>query len=141
MVFLSQLRRGLIGGLVGGLTVACATEDEQLLERGFPPAYASGYGDGCESGHKAGGDPFSNLRKDPTRFAGDNLYQQGWEDGFNTCEGEERARQAEIQRIVAAQNQHVEEKKRKHSLERELERDLKKLLSKEDRKKLRLLGQ
>ncbi|NIA72438.1 hypothetical protein HBA54_28005 [Pelagibius litoralis] len=136
-------QRYLAAGVVtaaAGITAACTTEEQDLLDRGFPPAYAQGYGEGCESGHKAGGDGFSQLRKNPQRFAADNLYKQGWEDGFATCKGEETARQQEMQSILAAQNRHVEEKKRKHSWERELERDIEKALSKKDMELLKKLG-
>jgi len=45
---------------------------------GFPPAFKSGYADGCSS--VAG-----TTRKDAARFKTDTQYAQGWRDGFDIC--------------------------------------------------------
>ena len=45
---------------------------------GYPPAFKSGYSDGCNS---AAG----TRKKDTARFNADVQYAQGWRDGFDVC--------------------------------------------------------
>ena len=59
-----------------------------MIERGFPPAYAEGYDDGCSSGKEAAGGLFAETRKDTTRYDTDSQYTQGWNEGFGTCRTE-----------------------------------------------------
>lgn len=40
---------------------------------------------GCSSGTKAAGNPYYAFKKDANRFISDQLYSQGWADGFNVC--------------------------------------------------------
>lgn len=47
---------------------------------GYPPAVRDGYIDGCES---AKGSRYG--RKDAKRFAEDQQYNMGWNDGFGIC--------------------------------------------------------
>ena len=47
---------------------------------GYPPAVREGYIDGCET---AKGTRYG--RKDAKRFAADDQYQMGWNDGFGIC--------------------------------------------------------
>ena len=65
---------------------ACASTKEALIERGFDPAYAEGYDDGCSSGQNAAGGIFSETRKDASRYASDDQYTQGWDAGFAKCQ-------------------------------------------------------
>ena len=65
--------------------VACGSAEDALIARGFDPAYAAGYDDGCASGNEAGGSLFGEARKDATRYAADSQYAQGWDDGFASC--------------------------------------------------------
>lgn len=37
------------------LLTGCQSAHEQMIEHGYPPAYADGYGDGCSSGRQAAG--------------------------------------------------------------------------------------
>lgn len=45
---------------------------------GFPPAFRSGYADGCSSAT-------ATTKKDTARFRTDTQYAQGWRDGFDIC--------------------------------------------------------
>ncbi len=47
---------------------------------GYPPAFQQGYADGCHSARSLIG-----VRKDEARFKSDNLYAQGWRDGYDIC--------------------------------------------------------
>jgi hypothetical protein len=67
---------------------ACGSVRETLIERGFPPAYAEGYADGCSSGREAGGGLFDETRKNMTRYGADREYTQGWDNGFQQCRRE-----------------------------------------------------
>jgi len=69
----------------------CATSMKQV-ERQVgahqPLAYKQGYKDGCDSGYVAAGHPYYKFAKDVTRYGKDELYKQGWDDGFRVCKGE-----------------------------------------------------
>jgi hypothetical protein len=45
---------------------------------GYPPAFKSGYADGCS-------DAAGTTKKDLARFRADIQYAQGWRDGFDVC--------------------------------------------------------
>lgn len=74
--------------VIAALLAGCAT-DESLIDRQVgahqPQEYKDGYGDGCDSGYVAAGNPYYKFRKDVTRYGADNLYKQGWDDGLNVC--------------------------------------------------------
>jgi hypothetical protein len=76
--------------LLGG----CETTREDLIARGFPPAFADGFDDGCSSGRQAAGAITGQFRKDVPRYLKDAHYAEGWSDGFRQCqamrESEER---------------------------------------------------
>ena len=52
-----------------------------------PQEYKEGYAAGCNSGYVASGHPYYKFTKDIARYESDNLYKQGWEDGFRVCKG------------------------------------------------------
>jgi len=52
-----------------------------------PPAYREGYAGGCNSGKVAAGNPYYKFTKDVLRYGKDEIYKQGWDDGFATCKG------------------------------------------------------
>jgi hypothetical protein len=82
----NRLRTITLAALVTILALAaCASVRETMIERGFPPAYADGYADGCSSGNKAAGALFDQARKDTTRYGTDRQYAQGWDKGFEQC--------------------------------------------------------
>jgi hypothetical protein len=73
--------------------LACATQQldwyaDQLAHQGRPPEYIDGYVDGCDSGYHAAGAPYYRFNKDLERFESDQLYNDGWKDGFNHCKKE-----------------------------------------------------
>ena len=50
-----------------------------------PAAYKVGFMEGCDSGRVSAGDNSYIFKKDVERFKTDDVYQQGWNDGFNRC--------------------------------------------------------
>jgi len=50
---------------------------------GYPPAARDGYIDGCETARKS-----EHGHKDEKRFAGEDRYRMGWNDGFSMCSGD-----------------------------------------------------
>ncbi|WP_260962886.1 hypothetical protein [Pseudomonas citri] len=72
----------------------CETTHEDLIARGYPPAFADGFDDGCSSGRQAAGVITGQFRKDVPRYLKDPRYAEGWSDGFRQCqamrESEER---------------------------------------------------
>ena len=64
---------------------ACTSTEEALIDRGFDPAYAAGYDDGCASGKEAAGGLFAEAAKDQARYGADDQYTLGWDEGFATC--------------------------------------------------------
>ena len=50
-----------------------------------PVAYKVGFMAGCDSGRVSAGSNSFIFKKDVERFGKDDLYQQGWNDGFSRC--------------------------------------------------------
>lgn len=74
-------------GLVAVLFLAgCQSTHEQLIEKGYPPAYADGFQDGCGSGRQAAGVMAGEFRKDVPRYLHNRQYETGWDDGFRQCQ-------------------------------------------------------
>lgn len=72
------------------LLTSCATDMQQVnreIGASQPPSYKEGYKDGCDSGYVAGGHPYYRFRKNVSRFNSDEIYKQGWNDGFSVCKG------------------------------------------------------
>jgi hypothetical protein len=87
-----QLGGIALAALVTSLALAaCGSVKETMLARGFPPAYADGYADGCSSGSAAAGGLFEEPRKDMTRYGTDRQYTEGWDKGFQQCRRETAA--------------------------------------------------
>jgi hypothetical protein len=84
---------------------ACGSVRETMIQRGFPPAYAEGYADGCSSGKAAAGGLFDATRKDTTRYGSDRQYTQGWDTGFRRCRAE-MAATVESDRLYTGNNNH-----------------------------------
>jgi hypothetical protein len=64
---------------------ACATKMNQVPAG--PPEYQQGFLAGCDSGYVAAGHVYYRWNKDVSRYPSDELYKQGWDDGFQTCKG------------------------------------------------------
>jgi hypothetical protein len=91
-MFSNRPRTVTLAALAATLALAaCTSVKETMIERGFPPAYADGYADGCSSGDKAAGGLFDKTRKDTARYGADRQYTQGWDSGFRQCRGQEAA--------------------------------------------------
>jgi flagellar biosynthesis/type III secretory pathway protein FliH len=76
----------LFAPLLTALAVAaCGSVEQAMIERGFPPAYAEGYADGCASGKEAAGGLIAQARKDTRRYGADDQYTAGWDEGFAQC--------------------------------------------------------
>jgi len=71
------------------LTAGCppSINKAQWISAGYDPAYVDGYKDGQYSGYVAAGHPYSRFQKDTHRYANDNQYRQGWDDGFAVAKG------------------------------------------------------
>jgi hypothetical protein len=78
-------RRVVLVLAAGAAIAGCTSVQEGLVERGYPPAYAAGYDDGCASGKAAAGGLFEQAEKDPQRSQGDSEYARGWDDGYQKC--------------------------------------------------------
>lgn len=63
----------------------CQSTHEELLSRGYPPAYADGYQDGCASGRQAAG-ALGTFTKNVPRYTSETFYSGGWDDGFRQCQ-------------------------------------------------------
>lgn len=87
-----------IGGvlLCGVVITGCPSQQEVMIEQGYPAAYAQGFEDGCHSGKKAAGSYFDEFRKDVRRFDSDGEYAQGWSDAYRQCETQEEALERQV---------------------------------------------
>ena len=68
----------------------CASTAENMRAQGYGPDYSQGYGDGCDSGRKAGGSMFDQFKKDVRRYDSNHKYKEGWDDGYKECRSEEK---------------------------------------------------
>ena len=76
---------------VGALSVVllitgCQSTHEDLIAKGYPPAFADGFDDGCVSGRQAAGAMTGEFRKNVPRYLKDPHYAEGWSDGFRQCQ-------------------------------------------------------
>lgn len=74
----------------------CATQMREVPSG--PPEYQQGYAAGCNSGNVAAGHPYYRFTKDISQYASDQLYKQGWDDGFQVCKGKYESVQRMMQR-------------------------------------------
>jgi hypothetical protein len=82
----APLRWGFVGTTLA--LVACTSTEQALIDRGFSPAYAAGYDQGCSSGQAAGGGLFAQAAKDEARYGSDSEYAKGWDEGFAKCKSD-----------------------------------------------------
>ncbi len=68
----------------------CASTAENMKAQGYGPEYSQGYGDGCDSGKKAGGSMFDQFKKNVNRYDNNHKYREGWDDGYKECKSEEK---------------------------------------------------
>ncbi|KAB0551090.1 hypothetical protein F7R01_07790 [Pseudomonas argentinensis] len=81
-VFLAMLLVPLLSG--------CQSTRDYMLAQGYPPAFASGYADGCASGDSAA-KALGAFRKNVTVYLADTQYATGWDDGFRQCQASAEA--------------------------------------------------
>jgi hypothetical protein len=70
---------------------ACVTtpqQTERMVGANQPTEYKEGFKDGCDSGYSAAGHVYYRFTKNVSRYALDELYKQGWDDGCMTCKGQ-----------------------------------------------------
>ena len=102
---------GLGSTLLIGLALSgCMSQKDIMVKDGYPLAYATGFEDGCHSGHKAGGSMFEQFKKDVKAFNTSKDYAQGWSDAFRECETEEESLQRQIR--MSMEQQRLSETKR-----------------------------
>jgi hypothetical protein len=64
----------------------CAPKGEQIMiQNPKDSVYASGYGDGCESGRKAAGVEGADQTQNTSLYVADVQYRLGWDDGYKEC--------------------------------------------------------
>lgn len=83
----------LIALLFSMMLIGCIST-QQMVERrmpGQPTEYKSGYVDGFESGKASMGYLYSKFQKSVTHYSDNDLYRQGWDDGYDA--GKERIRE------------------------------------------------
>ena len=76
--------KGWCAGLLV-LLVGCQSAHEQMVQQGYPPAFADGYQDGCVSGRHAVG-ALGDFVKNVPRYLQEKQYSTGWDDGFSQCQ-------------------------------------------------------
>jgi hypothetical protein len=84
--------------IAAAVLAACTSTTDALLQRGFSPAYADGYEQGCASGKAAadsGGPAAAPQDRDQ---AGEGEYAEGWDAGFATCQRDRQIMLLEAQR-------------------------------------------
>lgn len=82
--------RLLLALLLAVLMSGCQSTQEYLLAQGYPPAFASGYADGCSSGDSAA-KALGAFRKNVAVYLADVQYATGWDDGFRQCQASANA--------------------------------------------------
>lgn len=135
-VKLHILGLGLLGILVGctGLSPDRYLFNKQsyMLSQGNPPAYVTGYIDGCSAGRRLAGDNRFVYRKNNTRFDKDALYARGWQEGQINCRNEALAeeikslRNSQRREESASKNPTVDEQRGKED-ERAAEEEIRAL--------------
>ena len=63
---------GVLGLLV--MITGCQSTHEDLIAKGYPPAFADGFDDGCISGRQAAGAITGEFRKNVPRYLKDKQY-------------------------------------------------------------------
>ena len=63
----------------------CQSGRDQMVESGYPPAFADGFSAGCSSGKAAAGAMTGTFQKNVQQYIGDKQYSSGWDDGFRQC--------------------------------------------------------
>jgi hypothetical protein len=102
----AKAREALLAGpaaaalIAAAVLAACTSTRDALLQRGFSPAYAEGYDQGCASGKSAAdaGDPAAAQPDGRHDQMGGGEYAQGWGAGFASCQHDRQIMLREAQR-------------------------------------------
>ena len=91
-----------------GLLAGCQSTRDALLSQGYPPVFAEGFQDGCQSGQEAAGAITGGYRKNVPLYLSNGQYAEGWGDGFQQCQAmvESRERRAYSERRREEQDEH-----------------------------------
>lgn len=81
---------GVVGLLM--LIAGCQTTHEDLIAKGYPPAFADGFDDGCSSGRQAAGAITGEFRKNVARYLKDKQYAEALERWLPSVSGDARKR-------------------------------------------------
>ncbi len=83
MRFFTWIIMGILG--IAALS-GCAPKGEQvMIQNAKSSDYATGYGDGCESGRADAGSVTSMAQKDGEKYQNNSQYKEGWDTGFREC--------------------------------------------------------
>jgi hypothetical protein len=98
---MNRLQAPLAALIAGVALAACTSTRDALVARGYAPAYAEGYEDGCASGKADAGGLVAQAQQDQQRYAAsDSDYAKGWDAAFAKCRSEEQ------QMEIDARNRH-----------------------------------
>jgi len=89
---------GVVGLLM--LIAGCQTTHEDLIAKGYPPAFADGFDDGCSSGRQAAGAITGEFRKKRSALPQGQAVRRGLERWLPSVSGD--ARKARTVRTIAA---------------------------------------
>jgi len=68
------------------LLSGCGPQGEQIMIQHARGAdYATGYGDGCQSGRKAAGSTEAVAKKETQSYLNSAQYREGWNTGYEEC--------------------------------------------------------
>ena len=85
-IFLTIIILILLGGCIIPSThrlIPTKMSEVDKIVGNQPLEYKQGFRDGFDSGCAASGNPYTQFTKDVNRYDNDNLYKQGWNDGYN----------------------------------------------------------
>ncbi len=100
-----------------------------MMGQGNPPAYVSGYVEGCSSGRRLGGEKRFVYRKNELRFEKDALYARGWQEGQIDCRNEALGQGSGMRNghDYLSQTVDADQKKRMESEDRSVEAEMREI--------------
>jgi len=99
------------------LLVGCQSGHDQMIEHGYPPAFADGYSDGCTSGRHSVG-MLGDFIKNVPRYLNEPQYGTGWDDGFRQCQAQQQTRDDELYRDRLDDRERAWEQQKTHDMGR-----------------------
>jgi hypothetical protein len=80
------------------MVMGCESTHDQLIDQGYPPAFADGFQAGCSSGRQAAGAMTGEYQKNVPRYIADKQYGTGWDDGFRQCNAMQQSQEQDAYR-------------------------------------------